>query len=69
MDMSTSHTALTALNTYTGDNIWEDVVYTLDLDGDATELADPSCHSDVIILTDGTEIRHDAQRGEWVVWS
>lgn len=50
-----------------GDNIWQDVIYGLDIDEDAIEAADPNSASDVVILRDGSVIRRDAQRDEWYV--
>ena len=48
------------LNTYTDDNIWQDVILTLaDYDEDATVAADESGRSDRFVLADGTMI-------EWV---
>lgn len=59
-----------ALNAYVGDNVWEDVIYSLDgYDGAKTEAADPYGRSDVVVLTDGTVIRYVAQAGEWTIES
>ncbi|MGW0039811.1 hypothetical protein [Gordonia sp. NPDC003376] len=55
----------TKLNSYAGDNIWQDVIYGLDTDDAAIEAADPGAASNVVILTDGSEIRHDGN--EWFV--
>ena len=44
---------LDRLNSYTGDNI---------------EAADLSGASDIIVLTDGTEIRYVEQTGNWTQW-
>jgi hypothetical protein len=66
-------TALTAqqiadmLNAYTGDNIFQDVVYGFDsYDPEATELADPSGRMDVYVFA-GAEVRYDYDRAEWYV--
>lgn len=54
------------LNTYAGDDIWQDVIYGIDgFDMEATTEADPSDRSDVIVLTDGTRIEFDQRTGEW----
>ena len=54
------------LNDYTGDNIWEDIIWHLeDIDDDAIEQADPCHMSDTIIFTDGTEMLHSG--GQWIV--
>ena len=46
-----------ALNAYTGDNIWDDVILRLDgYDHDATEEADPDYGSDVVVFEDGSVI-------------
>lgn len=66
-------TALTAqqiadmLNAYTGDNIFQDVVYGIDsYDPEATEAADPSGMMDVYVFA-GVAICWDYQRAEWHV--
>ncbi len=65
MQTATNDTTLAAtLNAYSGDNIWEDAIYSLDFDEAAIEQADPNGQSDVVILTDGT--RADHVNGEWV---
>lgn len=59
------------LNAYEGNegrDVWQDVIVRLDeYDPDATESADPNYASDVVVLTDGSVIRWDAQRDEWYV--
>jgi hypothetical protein len=58
---------LNALNGYTGDDLWNDVVHQLDnYDAEATERFDPTASSDVIALTDGTVLRASAG-GVWDV--
>ena len=57
---------LDRLNSYSGDNIWVDVIRTYDVDEDATERLDPSGASDVFCLDDGREFRFDHQLGSWV---
>jgi hypothetical protein len=55
---------LAQLNSYDGDNLWEDVVRALpNYDDAATEAADPDCHSDIIVLTDGTALYYE--QGRW----
>lgn len=64
--MNTKTQILEKLNTYTGDNIWEDVIRGLpEYDDAATDAADPNYDSDIVVLTDGTEINYDEQRGIW----
>ena len=58
-----THGILAKLNAYDGDNIWQDVIYSLDVDEDATDDLDEG-RSDVFALTNGTVIRHDGS--EWV---
>lgn len=56
---------LKALNTYTGDNIWVDLIRQLDgYDNDATNLIDPSYSSDRFIAA-GVEYRYDERNSEW----
>lgn len=57
-------TILDQLNTYTGGNIWQDVIHHLDLDEAATEELDPSCRNDRFVV-DGQVYRFDAQRDRW----
>lgn len=57
--MNATDSILTTLNAYDGDNIWQDVIYDLDVDQDTTDALDPSGRSDVIALTDGRVFRHD----------
>lgn len=61
----TATATITQLNSYTGDNIWQDIVEHIDYDRAATEAADPADASDVIVLTDGTVIRYDHAAGAW----
>lgn len=56
---------LDRLNTYAGENIWEDVINGLGVDKAATDEIDPSYGSDRFVLTDGTRIAFDPQRKEW----
>jgi len=58
--------ALDKLNAYEGDNIWQDVIYGLDFDRDATEAADPNYHNDVVVLDSGETVRLSLT-GEWCV--
>ncbi len=55
------------LNEYTGDNFWQDVVESYDYDRDATDEADQSGRSDVVIMENGDEIRYREDRQKWVV--
>ena len=57
---------LEALNSYRGDNIWQDVIYSLNTDEDAISAADPTFRSDVVVLTSGAAFHFDGARGEWV---
>ena len=62
--MTTTQTILTKLNTYTGDDLFNDAVYGLDeYDPDATEAADPNYRNNVFVLTDGRTFQHNA--GQW----
>lgn len=63
--MSTTTTQIVnRLNTYDGDNIWQDIIWKLDsYDPDATEAADPNCASDVVILKDGSVIGYHPTTG------
>lgn len=61
-----------ALNVYKGDNEWEDVIRSGSdwrLDEAATEAADSSGMSDVVVLTDGSAVVYDETRREWVARS
>jgi len=58
-------TLVDQLNSYEGDNIWQDVICDYDLDEAAIEAADPGAASNVVVLSDGTTIRHDARTGQW----
>lgn len=64
--MATTQEILDQLNGYTGDNIWEDVIQGLDLDGPAIAAADPSYASDVVVLKDGTRIEYEESAKSWV---
>lgn len=65
MTRKTTTEMLQELNGYRGDNIWQDVVEGLPLDRAATESADPTGASNIVILRDGTVLRHDARMREW----
>ena len=60
----TTERILNQLNDYTGDNIWQDVIYDLDVDEDATDEIDEG-RNDRFVLDGGRTFVHDAQRGEW----
>jgi hypothetical protein len=54
------------LNDYTGDNIWQDIIYPLpDYDPELTLELDPNYRNDVVALTDGTVIKWDGSRDSW----
>ena len=62
--MTTTQTILTKLNTYTGDDLLNDVIYGLDeYDPDATEAADPNYRNNVFVLADGRTFQRNA--GQW----
>ena len=57
------------LNAYDGDNAWQDIVVTFAAyDADATAAADPSDQLDIIVLTDGTVVRHEASAFPGTEW-
>ena len=60
---------LADLNAYTGDNIWQDVIYKIEpyLDDAAIDAADPSGRSDIIILTTGEKFQFIDSAGQWIV--
>ncbi len=52
------------LNTYTGDNIWQDIIAGFDLNETATDVIDKGAN-DRFVLADGTIIRYHYQLGMW----
>ena len=62
---------LEKLNSYNGDNLWEDVIHQLDnphgkiVNWEATEAEDPGDRSDVIILANGERIDYNESAGRW----
>lgn len=64
--MNTTDAILDRLNSYRGDDVWNDVIRGTDLDEAATDAADPTGASDVFVLTDGRTFRWVAQDGEWI---
>ena len=59
-------TILAALNSYDGDNLWEDVVHLIPTyDHDRTCDEDTDARSDFLYLTDGTRIDWDGKK--WAV--
>lgn len=68
--MNTStNTVLDRLNSYAGDNIWEDVIYSLDYDEAATDAAyvaadRNSAYSDMAVIG-GVTYRHNG--AQWAV--
>lgn len=66
MTKMTKAQLIEALNSYTGDNEWEDVIRLSGLlDEEATYEADPGHMSDIIVLTDGSVIIWDGPLGMW----
>lgn len=55
---------LQALNSYTGDNIWQDVIYAME-DQDATDLIDRGTN-DQFMGGDGYHYYYDYNLKEWV---
>ena len=63
-----SSTILVRLNTYKGENIWQDVIYQLDdLDHELTEALDPNYQSDRFALTDGRVFVCHLDIDKWVL--
>lgn len=60
-----SATTLRALNTYEGDNIWEDVIYGLDYDEEATAAVASVEGRDFV--AGGIHYTYAVDEGEWVV--
>lgn len=61
------HDVIAKLNNYRGDNIWQDVIYSLDIDEDATDEVDEG-RSDVFCTAIGsarTIFRFNPQNGQW----
>lgn len=55
-----------ALNAYTGDNPWQDVILPSSLCSEAaTEQVDPSAASDVVVTVSGRVVRWDPAAGLW----
>lgn len=67
--IATANTAavLAALNDYTGDNIWQDVIYDLPgFDEEGTDAADPSWSSTQFVAG-GLTYRWEASEQEWEI--
>lgn len=66
-DASPVEDVLNRVNSYTGDNIWQDVIWKLDeLDQVATEdAALTDTDSTLFVLTGGQLIRYDQAAGQW----
>lgn len=63
-----SSAILVRLNTYKGENIWQDVIYQLDdLDHEPTEALDPNYQSDRFALTDGRVFVCHLDIDKWVL--
>ena len=63
-----SSAILVRLNTYKGENIWQDVIYQLDdLDHELTEALDPNYQSDRFALTDGRMFVCHLDIDKWVL--
>lgn len=60
-----TRTVLDALNDYEGENLWEDVIYTLDYDEAATNAVDSGDGRDVVI--GGVHYHYDQTVSEWKV--
>ena len=63
----TVHDVIAMLNAYEGDNIWQDVIHSFDIDEDATDEVDTG-RSDVFgVILGGTRtfFQHDPQSDEW----
>ncbi len=56
------------LNDYSGENIWDDIIRTYDVDEEATEHLDPSGASDVFQLNDGRRFRWEPSSDEWSLY-
>lgn len=64
LDKATRARAVEELNSYTGDNIWEDVIYRIPgYNSEATSRIDPSFSSDRFVAAGVTFVRRE---GEWV---
>ena len=56
---------LTMLNTYTGDDLWNDVIYHLDgYDPQATSDMDPAYQGEVVVVA-GNTYRYKENTREW----
>ena len=62
------------LNSYKGDNIWEDVIHQHDnphgsfIDWEATEREDPYCiYGDTVVLIDKNVVQYDTLKKSWVI--
>jgi hypothetical protein len=69
--MSDPQRNLDALNSYVGDNLWEDVLLR-DIPGydeAATERLDPGGARSDVFVADGLTYRYDRRRAEWIVES
>ena len=60
-----------ALNTYDGDNLWEDIVWAIcgpdDVDTKASDRAGALQYGYPIALRDGSAVIYDEARGTWYV--
>lgn len=69
--MDTTSTVLDQLNAYVGDNIWEDVIYGLDYDEAATDLAYADtgrnrAYGDMVVIG-GVTYRYHQDRAAWAI--
>ncbi|MHB9144694.1 MAG: hypothetical protein ACYC5Y_05085 [Symbiobacteriia bacterium] len=71
MDQSTAQSLVRSLAGYNGDNEWEDVIRhggtCWEVDEAATNEADISNMSDIVVLTDGSRAIWDESAREWRV--
>ena len=58
---------LAKLNNYRGQNIWQDVIYSFNLDEDATDEVDTGRNDVFGVILGGTRtfFHYDPQSGEW----
>lgn len=61
------HALIEALNAYTGDNVWQDIIHPSGLlDQAATDAIDGGDSSDEFVTTNGRHIRYDQPTSQWV---
>lgn len=62
--MTLTESRLNILNTYSGDNIWQDVIWRLPIDDDATDAVDVGM-DDRFFTTDGVLYFYVGESGLW----